>query len=93
MKDEELIELVYELNGFLSESLMAAGGGFSLYSNGYTSVILFGEFVMYDGDNDERPFDEDANDYAMTVKEWVISEYNKLTKMMTEVNFTGEQDD
>ena len=92
MSDDEMVALVYELNGCIPEAIAEnyGGGAFSMQSSGYTSVILFGEFLMYDEDNDERPMDDEGNDYIMTVKEYVIDEYNKLTALMAEANFTGD---
>jgi len=95
MTDEVLIQMVSELNGCLPKELGEDRGDaqFSLRSNGWSSAILFGDIYLWDDDNDERPWDDDGEDYAITVKDYIIQEYQKLVKLMNAVKFTGDGDE
>jgi hypothetical protein len=88
MSDEELIRMVSDLNDCLPPKLNEELGlCFSLWCNGYTSVVLFNDYPLWNEDNDERPWDEEGDDYAISVKDWVIQEFKKMTELMSAADF------
>jgi hypothetical protein len=93
MKDKDLIDLVYELNCLLPDDLLIERGdcSFNLRSSGWQSVILFGDIYLWDNDNDMRPWDEETDDYAISVKDYVIQEFNNIVKLLNTVNLNAER--
>ena len=92
MSTEELVTMIEELNQCLPKELAEdrADAQFCIHSNGFQTVVLFGETYLWDTDNDERPWNEERDDYAISVKCYVVQEYNKLVELMNKANFTGE---
>jgi len=94
MNDRELIDLVYGLNCLLPEDLVTQRGdcSFNLRSSGWQSVILFGDIYLWDNDNDPRPWDDETDDYAITVKDYVIQEFNNVLEQLNKVNLNVESE-
>lgn len=86
-EEKELIDIVHELNCMLPEEMLDRGDlCFSLHSTGWQSAILFGEIYLWDNDNDERPWADDTDDYAISVKDYVILEFNKIVELLNKAS-------
>lgn len=88
MNNNELTEIVCELNECLPKKLEnVCNAHFVFWSCGWQSCILFSEILLWDDCNEERPFDEEKNEYAISIKDYVIERYKELVENMGKADF------
>jgi hypothetical protein len=63
MQPEEYIQIVNNLNDHLETIDPKTCSCFNYKTNGYQTLIMFGEHILYNDDWDERGFDEEKDDY------------------------------
>jgi len=81
---ENYIQIVQELNAELYEKFGETEMGFGYMTSGFYDMITFGEFIIWDGENDDREFNEETGKYEPFLpfiknvfNEWV----NKLNSL------------
>jgi hypothetical protein len=89
MKTEcnEYIDIVNELN----DNLYKIFGDdieyfFSYETNGYIDVILFGDHILWNSDNDDRMFIEEKNDYE-PLSPFIKKQFNQYVDMLNKMKF------
>jgi hypothetical protein len=87
---QELADTVASLNEALPQKLQDEGAYFSLHTSGYADVILFGDIVLWSGEDDERDYDDDDDDYAETVEEFVTRRFRTIRRLMAYTVFEEE---
>jgi len=64
--------------------------GFTYQSDGYNDAIFFNDICLWNSDDDYREYDDEKDDYAETVEEYVTKRYlcliAKLHISITEKN-------
>lgn len=81
---EELNDKIFKIPYF--ENIQV---GFEYNTNCYTDIIKFGELILYCSENDSlSEWDEEKQDFVdITLKEFVIKEFNKLVINLNKINF------
>lgn len=59
----DFAEVVSDLNQELYDRFKETELGFSYCTNGYVDIIMFGEYMLWNSEMDDRAFDESANEY------------------------------
>lgn len=81
MNHQEYLDLIDELNEQIQDNKWAEnlGLGFSYSTTGYTSVIDFGNFCLYNSENDSLSYKEMNGEWKdLPLKIFVIQEWNKI---------------
>ena len=83
----ELQEMVQRLNEGLPEELVEEGVVYFEFSTtGCCDSILLNNILLWDSENDEREWDEDIDDYAETIEEYVIRRFQELVGHLEKSN-------
>jgi len=90
--EEDYVQLVSELNEIYllevdepgcGEILDEYGCMFTYLSDGCNDLIMFNDICIWNSDNDDRGYEEEAPwDYKETVEEYVIRKYERLVKLL-----------
>ena len=79
----ELQEIVQRLNDLLPDELLDEGVTFSVYTCGYAESISIGDISLWDSDNDDREWDDDMDDYAQTIEEYVVVKFKHIVALLS----------
>ena len=86
MNKQEYLNLIDDLNETIADNKFFENLGisFSFTTNGYIDVIEFGNFVLYNSENDSLSiFDDLSNQYIdITLKEFVSQKLVELSNEM-----------
>ncbi len=90
MKAKEYLELVDELNDSITDNKFFENLGisFSYTTNGYYDSIDFGDFHIYDSENDSlSKYDYIIDEYVdISLKEFIIQKLAELSKEMFNIS-------
>ncbi len=63
MQPEEYTQIINNLNDHLQTIDPNTSSCFNYKTNGYQTLIMFGDSIMYNDDWDEREYNDDKDDY------------------------------
>ena len=74
------------LHNSLLQTFFEENSPVTINTNGYECIISFLNFPIWYSNEDERPFDENKNEY-MPLKEWLIFEIGRITALISDFNY------
>jgi len=90
MKHQEYLDLIDELNEQIQDNKWAENLGlsFSYSTTGYTSAIDFGNFCLYNSENDSlSKYDYMIDDYVdISLREFILTKWNTLKEELFSIN-------
>ena len=89
MTNKELIEMVFDLNEKIPEEffLERSDCQFEFHSNGCSNIITFGNIYIWGDDDDPREYDDEKDDYNISIKNYVIKEFNRIILSLSNIKF------
>jgi len=88
-----LINLVGDLNTQLVEQGYDDGSQeFIYFNNGYIEFVGFNGFTLWNSDADEREWDDEKDEYKLTVQEYVIKKFYEYRENLSKITLTLEED-
>jgi len=89
-----LINLVEKLNIQLFEQGWEGGEyEFTYLNNGYIEAVEFNETLLWNSDTDEREWDDEKDEYKLTVQEYVIKKFYEYRDNLNKITLTLEEED
>ncbi len=86
MQPEDYVQIINNLNDHLEKIDDKTSSCFSYKTNGYQTLIMFDDNILYNDDWDERFFDEDKNDYE-PLEPFIKKEFNKYLDDLNKFRF------
>lgn len=86
MQPQESLDIINNLNSHLEEIDDKTSYRFSYKNNGYQTLIMFGEHILYNDDWDERGFDEEKDDYE-PLEPFIKKQFNKNLDELNKFRF------
>lgn len=93
MNAEKIEDIVFELNDKIADHNekskdMEISSTFTFETNGYYSVIAFGEEIMWDSDNEPREWIEETNEYE-DLQTYVQKRFNQYVNTLKKFRFNA----
>lgn len=86
MQPEEYRQIINNLNDHLQTIDPNTCSCFNYKTNGYQTLIMFDDTIIWNDDWDERFFDEDKNDYE-PLEPFIKKEFNKYLDELNKFRF------